>query len=201
MVLAKLRRRPRQPRQQVRRHPPQHRLLRGRNATGSPRAGSGARFSRKFEGQLAEVEIDFRRVLLLKPETFMNLSGRSVAPALRFYKLEPADLAGSASASRPREPAPGASSESARAAPTAVRRGLRDISAQLGTEEYARLRIGIGDRGGPIDAPPTSSSAASAPPNAPSNDDAFDRRHPRPSPSGSAQGTTSPRWNRFVLPP
>ena len=44
--------------------------------------GSGSRFSRKFEGQLAEVEIDFRRVLLLKPETFMNLSGRSVAPAL-----------------------------------------------------------------------------------------------------------------------
>ena len=42
--------------------------------------GSGARFSRKFEGQLAEVEIDFRRVLLLKPETFMNLSGRSVVP-------------------------------------------------------------------------------------------------------------------------
>ena len=40
--------------------------------------GSGVRFSRKFEGQLAEVEIEFRRVLLLKPETFMNLSGRSV---------------------------------------------------------------------------------------------------------------------------
>ena len=43
--------------------------------------GSGTKFSRKFEGQVAEVEIDFRRVLLLKPETFMNLSGRSVVPA------------------------------------------------------------------------------------------------------------------------
>ena len=51
--------------------------------------GPGARFARKFDGLLAEAEIDFRRVLLLKPETFMNLSGRSVAQALRFYKLEP----------------------------------------------------------------------------------------------------------------
>ena len=37
---------------------------------------------------LAEAEIDFRRVLLLKPETFMNLSGRSVRQASQFYKLE-----------------------------------------------------------------------------------------------------------------
>lgn len=41
--------------------------------------GPGASFSRKFEGQLAETEIDFRRVLLLKPETFMNLSGHRSA--------------------------------------------------------------------------------------------------------------------------
>src|SRR6201996_7757843 len=54
--------------------------------------GSGASFSRKFDGLLAEVEIDFRRVLLLKPETFMNLSGRAVAQALRFYKIAATDL-------------------------------------------------------------------------------------------------------------
>src|SRR5512135_404550 len=53
--------------------------------------GAGARFTRKFDGLLAEIEIDFRRVLLLKPETFMNLSGRSVRQAVQFYKLEPAD--------------------------------------------------------------------------------------------------------------
>ncbi len=51
------------------------------------RGGSRASFTHKFEGQLAEIEIDFRRVLLLKPETFMNLSGRSVGQAVRFYKL------------------------------------------------------------------------------------------------------------------
>ena len=52
--------------------------------------GRGSSFTRKFDGQVAETEIDFRRVLLLKPETFMNLSGRSVGQAVRFYKLEPA---------------------------------------------------------------------------------------------------------------
>ncbi len=69
-------RRPGQPGQQVRGNPPQHRL-RGRRSTG-PRSHPAQASARKFDGQLAETEIDFRRVLLLKPETFMNLSGRSV---------------------------------------------------------------------------------------------------------------------------
>src|SRR5437763_2442063 len=56
------------------------------------RGGSGATFARKFDGLLAEAEIDFHRVLLLKPETFMNLSGRSVRQAVQFYKIERADL-------------------------------------------------------------------------------------------------------------
>nr|WP_250847168.1 aminoacyl-tRNA hydrolase [Aquisphaera insulae] len=105
--------------------------------------GRGASFSRKFEGQLAEAEIDYRRVLLLKPETFMNLSGRSVGQALRFYKLEPADLLVvcddlnlPVGKIRIR---PGGSDGG--------QKGLRDINSHLGTEQYARLRIGIGDNG------------------------------------------------------
>ncbi len=54
--------------------------------------GNGASFTRKFDGLLAETEIDFHRVLLLKPQTFMNLSGRSVRQAVQFYKLDLADL-------------------------------------------------------------------------------------------------------------
>ena len=46
------------------------------------RGGSSSAFSRKFEGLAAEIEIDYRRVMLLKPETFMNLSGRSVGQAV-----------------------------------------------------------------------------------------------------------------------
>ncbi len=107
-------------------------------------AQGGARpsFARKFEGQLAEIEIDFRRVLLLKPETFMNLSGRSVGQAMRFYKLEPADLLVVCDdLSLPLGKLrlrPGGSDGG--------QKGLRDIAAHLGTEQFPRLRIGIGDR-------------------------------------------------------
>jgi len=109
--------------------------------------GSGAWFSRKFEGLLAEVEIDYRRVLLLKPETFMNLSGRSVVPALNFYKLEPADLLVVCDDLN----LPLGKLRIRKGGSDGGQKGLRDIFAQLGTDEYARLRIGIGDRG-PIEA-------------------------------------------------
>src|SRR3954469_13355111 len=109
--------------------------------------GSGATFTRKFDGLLAEIEIDFRRVLLLKPETFMNLSGRSVAQVLRFYKLELADLlvvSDDLSLPLGKLRIRGGGSDGGQ-------KGLRDIAAQLGTEGFARLRIGIGERG-PVDA-------------------------------------------------
>jgi peptidyl-tRNA hydrolase, PTH1 family len=105
------------------------------------RGGSTASFSSKFEGQLAEIEIDFRRVLLLKPETFMNLSGRSVGQVVRFYKLSLADvlvvcddLSLPVGKLRLR---PGGSDGG--------QKGLRDITAHLGTDQFTRLRIGIGD--------------------------------------------------------
>jgi peptidyl-tRNA hydrolase, PTH1 family len=103
---------------------------------------SGPSFSRKFDGLIAETEIDFRRVLLLKPETFMNLSGRSVGQALRFYKLEPTDLLVVCDdLSLPLGKLrirPGGSDGG--------QKGLRDIIAHVGTEQVPRLRIGIGDR-------------------------------------------------------
>jgi PTH1 family peptidyl-tRNA hydrolase len=109
--------------------------------------GSRAEFARKFDGLLAEIEIDFRRVLLLKPETFMNLSGRSVRQVLTFYKIELPDMLVvcddlNLPLGKLRIRAGGSDGG---------QKGLRDITAQLGTEEYPRLRIGLGDRG-PIDA-------------------------------------------------
>jgi PTH1 family peptidyl-tRNA hydrolase len=107
------------------------------------RGGRGSSFSRKFEGQAAEAEIDYHRVLLLKPETFMNLSGRSVGQAARFYKLEPSeilvtcdDLSLPVGKLRIR---PGGSDGG--------QKGLRDIASHLGTDQFPRLRIGIGDQG------------------------------------------------------
>jgi peptidyl-tRNA hydrolase, PTH1 family len=46
----------------------------------------------KFHGQLAEIRIDGHKVALLKPETFMNDSGRSVRDAMSFFKLEPGSV-------------------------------------------------------------------------------------------------------------
>src|SRR3954451_10731427 len=105
--------------------------------------GAGARFTRRFDALVAEAEIDFRRVLLLKPETFMNLSGRSVGQAVRFFKLPLADLLVvcddlSLPLGKLRIRGGGADGG---------QKGLRDIIAHLGTDVFARLRIGIGDRG------------------------------------------------------
>ena len=46
----------------------------------------------KFQGKLSEGQLGREKVMLLKPETFMNLSGQSVGEAMRFFKLEPADI-------------------------------------------------------------------------------------------------------------
>jgi PTH1 family peptidyl-tRNA hydrolase len=104
-------------------------------------------FARKFDGLLAESEIDFRQVLLLKPQTFMNLSGRSVRQVSQFYKIDPTDmlvicddLALPLGKLRIRT---GGSDGG--------QKGLRDITAQLGTDQIPRLRVGIGERG-PIEA-------------------------------------------------
>jgi len=101
-------------------------------------------FSNKFEGLQAEIEIDYRRVLLLKPQTFMNLSGRSVGEAVRFFKLPVTDLLVvcddlSLPAGKLRLRSGGSDGG---------QKGLRDIAAQLGTDQFPRLRIGIGENEG-----------------------------------------------------
>lgn len=105
--------------------------------------GSGTTFTRKFDGLVAEAEIDYHRVLLLKPQTFMNLSGRSVGQALRFFKLDLADLlvvCDDLNLPLGKLRIRGGGSDGGQ-------KGLRDISAQLGSEAYGRLRVGIGERG------------------------------------------------------
>src|SRR5919197_705939 len=49
----------------------------------------GASWRGKFDGRLAERRLDGHRIAVLKPETYMNLSGRSVGAAARFFKVEP----------------------------------------------------------------------------------------------------------------
>jgi PTH1 family peptidyl-tRNA hydrolase len=107
----------------------------------------GATFRSKFSGQLAEVRIGDARVALLKPETWMNLSGRSVQAAARFFKVEPDALLvvhdeGDFDLGRLQARAGGG---------LAGHNGLRSIAQSLGTQEFLRLRIGVGrpERGDP----------------------------------------------------
>ena len=103
----------------------------------------GASWKGKFSGQLAELRLDGHRVALLKPETFMNESGRSVGAAARFFKLEPdailvvhdeidlelgrlqARLGGGLGGHN----------------------GLRSVEAHLKTPDFLRLRVGVGRPG------------------------------------------------------
>jgi len=98
------------------------------------------RYQGRFEALIAQADFAGRDVLLLKPQTFMNLSGRSVAAAARFYRLEPADLL---VVCDDLDLPPGRIRLRARGS-GGSHNGLTDVLAHLGTQEVPRLRIGIG---------------------------------------------------------
>jgi peptidyl-tRNA hydrolase, PTH1 family len=97
----------------------------------------------KFSGQLAEVRVDGARVALLKPETYMNESGRSIRTAAKFFKTPVAgvlvvhddvDLEEGRLQAR-------------LGGGLAGHNGLRSIAQELGSQEFPRLRIGVGRPG------------------------------------------------------
>jgi peptidyl-tRNA hydrolase, PTH1 family len=103
----------------------------------------GASWKGKFSGQIAELRLDGHRVALLKPETYMNESGRSVAAAARFYKLEPDAILvvhdeGDFDLGR---------LQARKGGGLAGHNGLRSIAQHLKTPEFMRLRIGVGRPG------------------------------------------------------
>jgi peptidyl-tRNA hydrolase, PTH1 family len=101
------------------------------------------RWRAKFSGQLAEVRLDALRLALLKPETFMNDSGRSVAAATRFFKVEPESLL---VVHDDVDLEPGRLQARAGGG-LAGHNGLRSLAQALGTQEFLRLRIGVGRPG------------------------------------------------------
>jgi PTH1 family peptidyl-tRNA hydrolase len=103
----------------------------------------GASWKSKFSGQLAEVRLDGHRVGLLKPETFMNESGRSVGAAARFFKLEP-DAILVVHDEIDLEPG---RLQARIGGGLAGHNGLRSIAAHLKTPDFLRLRIGVGRPG------------------------------------------------------
>jgi PTH1 family peptidyl-tRNA hydrolase len=102
-----------------------------------------ARWRAKFSGRLAEVRLDGLRLALLKPETFMNDSGRSVAAAARFFKVEPESLV---VVHDDVDLEPGRLQARAGGG-LAGHNGLRSLAQALGTQDFLRLRIGVGRPG------------------------------------------------------
>ena len=103
----------------------------------------GGSWRSKFSGSLAEVRFGDARVALLKPETYMNESGRSLGAAARFFKVEPeqvlvvhddVDL----ETGRLQARAGGG---------LAGHNGLRSLAQHLGSQDFLRLRIGVGRPG------------------------------------------------------
>ena len=100
----------------------------------------GLSFSKnKFQGRVAEGVIDGEKVILLKPETYMNLSGKSVEEMMRMHKLKPSEvLLISDDIDLPFGDLRLRQSGSA-----GTHNGLRDIVARIGTD-FPRIRIGAG---------------------------------------------------------
>jgi PTH1 family peptidyl-tRNA hydrolase len=103
----------------------------------------GGSWKGKFSGQIAEVRVDGHRVGLLKPETFMNDSGRSVGAAARFYKVEP-DAVLVVHDEIDLEPG---RLQARRGGGLAGHNGLRSIASHLRTQDFLRLRVGVGRPG------------------------------------------------------
>jgi PTH1 family peptidyl-tRNA hydrolase len=103
----------------------------------------GGSWRSKFSGSLAEVRLGDAKLALLKPETYMNESGRSVGAAARFFKVEPeqvlvvhddVDLETGRLQAR-------------RGGGLAGHNGLRSLGQYLGSQDFLRLRVGVGRPG------------------------------------------------------
>ena len=103
----------------------------------------GAQVDRaKFKALVGEITVGGKRVLLMKPQTFMNLSGEAVGEAARFYKLTADkvivlsdDISLEVGKLRVR-----------RKGSAGGHNGLKSISEHLGTDEYPRIKIGVGQK-------------------------------------------------------
>jgi PTH1 family peptidyl-tRNA hydrolase len=98
---------------------------------------------RSYHGLVARANVHGQVVWLLEPQTFMNLSGKSVAALARFYKIAPEEML---VVHDELDVVPG-QAKLKFGGSHAGHNGLRDIHAQLGTDDYWRLRLGIGHPG------------------------------------------------------
>ncbi|BBJ00071.1 peptidyl-tRNA hydrolase [Ferrigenium kumadai] len=97
----------------------------------------------KFHGLAARGQLHGNEVFLLKPQTFMNVSGRAVGALAQFYKIAPAEIL----VVHDELDLPPGSAKLKLGGGHGGHNGLKDIIAQLGTKDFWRLRLGIGHPG------------------------------------------------------
>jgi len=100
----------------------------------------GGSWRSKFSGEVADVRLDGARVALLKPQTYMNESGRSASAAAKFYKVDPEDLL----AVHDEVDLDLRRMQARLGGGLAGHNGLRSLASALRTPEFLRLRIGVG---------------------------------------------------------
>jgi PTH1 family peptidyl-tRNA hydrolase len=103
----------------------------------------GGSFRSKFSGQLSETRLDDLKLALLKPETYMNVSGQSIGAVRKFFKVDPADVL---VVHDDVDLEPGRL-QAKFGGGLAGHNGLRSIAQALGTNDFLRLRIGVGRPG------------------------------------------------------
>lgn len=105
--------------------------------------GAHLTHDRAYHGLVARASVQGQSVWLLQPQTFMNLSGKSVAALARFYKIAPEEIL----VAHDELDLPVGEAKLKQGGGHAGHNGLRDIHAQLGSPHYWRLRLGIGHPG------------------------------------------------------
>ena len=105
--------------------------------------GANLVMERGYHGKVARVNVQGRTIWLLEPQTFMNLSGRSVSALARFYKIAPEEIL----VVHDELDLPPGQAKLKKGGGHAGHNGLRDIHAQLGSSDYWRLRLGVGHPG------------------------------------------------------
>jgi len=103
---------------------------------------AGSRLTRetRYNALAAKTRIAGQEVWLLEPQTYMNRSGQSVGALARFYKIAPEDIL----VVHDELDLPPGAAKIKKGGSAAGHNGLKDITAALGTQDYWRLRIGIG---------------------------------------------------------
>lgn len=102
--------------------------------------GSDFLFKKNFKAEISEARMGREKVLLVKPQTYMNLSGEAIVPLLRFYKLDADDLLVICDDLD----MPVGRVKVVRKGSAGGNNGLKSIIQHLGTNEFPRLKLGIG---------------------------------------------------------